>query len=280
MQEKQKIAYEVLQQEEICQPAQEIVTQDDDIQVQLPDSRLIVWEIKRPSLPGLPIPPNDINDLVYVDDAEDEKKDDNDVGISQKQWYIDELHKAMMGIDENEQPHQLLNRSEDFTTTSEPISWIPSPEVMSHDVVNFYDPPSDGNCLFNAFLYAAEHNNKISTLSITSSAELRVLLMDHLTTNRNEDVVDFLTWEELAMSQKSDTENQCRTLSKIKSGMMMPNDESEIKTSIITLEDYTDIMKINTPFECCWGGPLEINLLISLFAVNIVIYEDDESDPT
>jgi hypothetical protein len=92
---KQKIAYEVLQQKEICQPAQEKnVTQEDEAnQIELPDSRLIVWEIKRPTLSGLPIPPKDVS----VGVTENADEDENTV---QKQWHIDKLHKAMLGIDD------------------------------------------------------------------------------------------------------------------------------------------------------------------------------------
>jgi hypothetical protein len=87
-----------LQQKEICQPAEEKnVTQEDEAnQIELPDSRLIVWEIKRPTLPGLPIPPKDVS--VGVEGVtENADEDENTV---RKQWYIDELHKAMLGIDD------------------------------------------------------------------------------------------------------------------------------------------------------------------------------------
>jgi hypothetical protein len=103
---KQKTVYEVLQQKEICQPVKEIVTQKDNVnQIELPDSRLIVWEIKGPTLPGLPVPPKDVGvkeDVTQEDTTTDEDSSDEDVSTVPKQWYIDELHKAMLGInDEN-----------------------------------------------------------------------------------------------------------------------------------------------------------------------------------
>ena len=67
--QKTEITYEVIPQEEMMQ----LPTKHSESEIEVPDSRMIVWEIKRPVLSGLPVPASD-DSVNSIDDHEEEKK--------------------------------------------------------------------------------------------------------------------------------------------------------------------------------------------------------------
>ena len=145
---KQDIVYNVVPEAEISPPAhdQTIVSaddeSDDESQISTPDSRLIVWEIKRPIIPGLPLP--HINSQKAKEGEEEKKTDEshdccntdteNDCEECQleRQWYMDELEKAMVGgrreNDATSESSILLEENSPPTATTTTL--FPPPSTM------------------------------------------------------------------------------------------------------------------------------------------------------
>eukprot|EP00956_Cyclotella_meneghiniana_P013438 scaffold19443_cov34-Cyclotella_meneghiniana.AAC.1 len=87
--------------------------------------------------------------------------------------------------------------------------------------------------------------------------------MEYLLRNREKQAGDF-TLEQLAILQTSDVMNQLNSWPSVTN-----------YKEITTLEDYVQVMKVDTPNQCCWGDSLETRLIANMASVNIAVYSDN-----
>ena len=261
---KDEIVYEVLPEQDITTLSDKVGS-DNDGQISTPDSRLIVWEIKRPVLSGLPKPPGVISE---------EKKDDGAMLLDdchiEKEWYISNLENAMMGNMDKELLEDITPDEVDTLPFKLPFP-CPAPQtICSRDFI-WYDPPSDGSCLFNAVLKCL---HKMNLMTSVLPDHFRSVLMDYLLENKNVAANEIFTWGELTMLQKNDVEEQIHAI------MNRYNDstnQSMWKLPITSVDEYIENMKIHTPWKCCWGDSLEIKLMSKMCSANIVVYVDGDT---
>ena len=256
--QKTEITYEVIPQEEMMQ----FPTKHSESEIEVPDSRMIVWEIKRPVLSGLPVPASD-DSVNSIDDHEEEKKCETteesealngiEYDEKEKMWYINSLEKAMLG------------QVKDNYISGDDKGMYPPPDTVHRENFFCYDPPADGNCLFKSCCYSADKQNIASFKDYPTEGALRNGSMEYLLMNRKKREGDF-TWEELAILQKSDVARQLDHISPA------PNKE------ITTLEDYVQVMRVDTPNLCCWGDNLETRLIANMASVNIAVYSDSDNE--
>ena len=263
-----EIVYEIIPEQDIT-PISDKVISDNNGQISIPDSRLIVWEIKRPVLSGLP-DPSSLDG--YEEFGSEEKKDDGVMAECQieKEWYITNLESAMMGNIDKELDQRT---SMDITPKEDTLPFklpFPAPGTICGRDFIWYNPPSDGSCLFNAVLQCLHNMNLMATVQ---PSHFRSVLMDYLSENRNVAGNEIFTWGELAMLQKHDVEEQIHAI------MNRYNDstnQSVWKVPITSVDDYVENMKIHTPWKCCWGDRLEIKLMSEMCGVNIAVYVGDD----
>lgn len=147
--------------------------EDGESVISVPDSRLIVWEIKRPLLSRLP-----------------DMTGDSNYECDKRGWFITQLSKAMR--------YQVYK-----------FAW-PPPSRMERDMVSLTDPKRDGNCLFATFIdYIAASKVQGTSDRENTVSSLRGEVMDSLLRNRNKSKSEgSLTWEELAMIQADEINNR------------------------------------------------------------------------
>jgi hypothetical protein len=305
---KKEIVYNILPESDIT-PSRQICEDDDESQVSEPDSRLIVWEIKRPILDGLPTPSsleeNCTDEEKKCDDAadydgEEIEDDDNSKSQSAKEWYVKELEKAMkvkaplprnkeviinntaitsfVARDEaDDKEHQVFcNNKEDHTDHCvDSTSPAAMPTIDRQADLVLYDPERDGNCLFKAVLRGLHEINFMT--NVTDPSILRKETMQYLSDNRQHNVGLF-SLEDLAMMQANDVNKQIESHCYYDNDVSREANEFDWKIPIVSLDDYIRNMKIDTPYKCCWGDSLEIRLMSKVYSVNIAVYEEKISN--
>ena len=146
----------------------------------------------------------------------------------------------------------------------------PPPRALTKDDFSLYDPPLDGNCLFNALEFL-KSGRKIDNLGFNGGAtSLRSQLMDHLERNQDEIGNDGVTLGAEAI-QCDDVLRQYRHVGK-------SDQLSTLSPEHLTVSDYATIMRDGTPFRCCWGGGLELRIFSKLFSVNVAVYQGEVDD--
>ena len=266
--QKLEITYNVIPQEEMTSHP----TKYNGSGIEVPDSRMTVWEIKRPVLPCLPVPTAK-NNFVCDMDYEEEKKcetatEENEasMGIEREEedrmWYINSLRDAMLG-QESKNVIATDNDERSNATNVDSLAMYPPPERVHVKDFSHYDPPPDGNCLFKSCCISAQMQNIDSFEEYCSERDLRKSAMEYLLRNREKQAGDF-TLEQLAILQTSDVMNQLNSWPSVTN-----------YKEITTLEDYVQVMKVDTPNQCCWGDSLETRLIANMASVNIAVYCDN-----